>query len=315
MPIHNAAPFLETTLDSLLSQNYGDWEAILLDDASSDGSDRIAEAYVRAHPDRFRLVHLRENVGVVAARNRAVEAAGGAELIALLDHDDWLREDYLERMVTLHDSGWEAGRRIGIVACDARLFGPRGFHRKTWGERLGWNDHVDLDSLIGQNTIFARALFRRSAFAEVGGFIEDCIGSDDWDLWLRMVEAGYDVAVTREPLAVYRIHEGGMSRDRLLMAEATLTVFRRLLGRGRLSGRQQRAVRRRMAYFRGVRARELLRRAYHSGNYLSAARLAVTALPQGAVGLLCDRPRQLRLRASRRAPRSGAGRRQSRHGA
>src|SRR5204862_286587 len=83
----------------------------------------------------------------------------GAALVALLDHDDCLRADFLERMVAIYDAERATGRRVGIVGCDARLYGPEVLEEETWGERLGWYDEVGLDTLIRQNTIFARALF------------------------------------------------------------------------------------------------------------------------------------------------------------
>jgi glycosyltransferase involved in cell wall biosynthesis len=288
VPIHNAAPFLETTLDSVLAQTYQDWEAILVDDASNDGSDEIAARYAQRDLQRFRLIRLRRNVGVVNARNLAIDAASDGELAVLLDHDDWLRVDYLERMVGLYDKERAMGRRIGIVGCDARLYGPDGFAPDTWGERLGWYDQVGLDTLIRQNTIFARALFSRRAFAEVGGLYPPCAGSDDFDLWARMLEAGHEVAVTREPLAVYRVHPGGLSRNRVIMTEAKLVAYRRMLDRGTLSHGQRRAVKRRMRHFRALRARARCQLARERGRLLQALWLGVAAAPQAAVAVMQD---------------------------
>ena len=288
VPIHNAAPFLQETLDSVLAQSYPNWEAVLVDDASSDGSDALAADYVRRHPDRFRLIRLEQNAGVVATRNRALEAAREADLIALLDHDDRLRERYLERMVEIYERERAAGRRMGIVGCDALLHEPGGRERVTWSEHCGWYDEVNLDTLLRQNTIFARALFSRAALSEVGGFSEECSGSDDWDLWLRIVEAGYEVAVTREPLAVYRLHTGAMSQDRLRMTESTLRLYRRALERDRLSPRQRRLVHRRMRHIRAERANARFRQARAGGRRLDALRCALLAIPPGLVATLQD---------------------------
>jgi glycosyltransferase involved in cell wall biosynthesis len=290
VPIHDAEAFLAETLDSVLAQTREDWVAVLVDDASTDGSRAIAERYAAGHPARFRLLALDDNVGVVRARNLAVAAAPACELVALLDHDDLLREDYLERMTALYDAERARGRRVGLVGCDARLLGADGYWAQTWGERLGWRDQVDLDSLIRQNTIFARALFSRQAFEELGGFADDIGGSDDIDLWLRMVQAGWEVAVTREPLAVYRVHGEAMSRNRLGMNEAKLKVYRRLLERGGLTADQTREVRRRMRHLRATRGAWQVKRAWSAGRRGEAARLSLAAAPW-ALAALAQSPR------------------------
>ncbi len=294
VPIHNAATFLGKTLDSLLAQTRGGWGAILVDDASSDGSERIAAAYADRYPDRFRLIRLDRNLGVVAARNRGVAEAPDTELVLLLDHDDWLREDYLQRMLALYDEEQAKGSRVGIVGCDAMLYGPGGFEPDTWADRHGWEEDVSLDTLVRDNTVFARALFRRCAFDEVGGLDPDAAGVDEWDLWIRIVQAGYDVVVTREPLAVYRLHSASMSRNRLLMTEAKVANYCRLSSHGTLTADQQGVARRRLRHFRAVLAAARLRQALEGGRHLEALRLTLIALPQVLVATLQDPARALR---------------------
>ena len=76
-PAHDAAPYLGQALDSVLGQTYGDWEAIVADDASSDGTRAVAAEYAERHPGRIRLVPLDRNLGPALARNAAVEASSG----------------------------------------------------------------------------------------------------------------------------------------------------------------------------------------------------------------------------------------------
>ncbi len=300
VPVYNGEQFLERTLDSVLAQTQDDWVVVLVDDASSDGSVALARRYAAAHPGRFEVIALERNEGVVAARNRAIGAIA-AELVVLLDHDDWLREDYLERMVGLHDDAWAQGRRVGIVGCDAILHGAGEADARTWSERIGWSDHIDLDGLLELNLIFARALFRRDAFLEVGGFCAAVAGSDDHDLWLRIVEAGYEVAVTREPLANYRVHTGGLSRNRVHMLDRKLLVYARALERGHLTSRQRRTVRRRMRHYRAVRGRWLTQREWSAGRRPQALLVAAATVPRLAVAVLSD-PGWLRARKGRRLP-------------
>lgn len=299
VPIHNAAPFIEQTLDSIRDQTYPSWHAVLVDDASSDGSAEIADEYARRYPDRFTFVRLATNVGVVEARNRAAEAAPDGELAVLLDHDDWLREDYLERMLEVYDAEVGKGRRVGIVGCDASLFMDGETSDKTWSDYTGWYEPADLDTLVQRNPVFGRAVFSREAFAAVGGFSSECAGADDWDLWVRIVEAGWEVALTREPLAVYRVHSTAFSQNRVVMSQAQLVVHERMLERGTLSHRQRRLVRRSMRHLRAVLARERFKQAWRGGRRIEAVRHVVAGLPHGIVAIAQDPARWLRRRGPR----------------
>lgn len=98
IPIYNTAAYLAQCLDSLTSQTFGDWEAILVDDASTDNSLQIAQQYT-AVDSRFKLICQSTNLGQAAARNRGLQAAQG-EYIAFLDADDWWDNDYLEHCLS-----------------------------------------------------------------------------------------------------------------------------------------------------------------------------------------------------------------------
>lgn len=95
VPIYNAAAYLRQCLDSLQAQTVTDWEAILVDDASTDDSADIAAEYVQKDA-RFCLLQQAYNQGQSAARNRGLAQAKG-EYIAFLDSDDWWDKDYLEQ--------------------------------------------------------------------------------------------------------------------------------------------------------------------------------------------------------------------------
>ncbi|HFI0054506.1 TPA: glycosyltransferase family 2 protein [Streptococcus suis] len=93
VPVYNAQAYLEQCLQSILEQTYSHWEAILIDDGSTDQSASICDSYA-ARDHRFRVIH-KENGGVSDARNTGLEYAKGA-YITFLDADDAVREDFLE---------------------------------------------------------------------------------------------------------------------------------------------------------------------------------------------------------------------------
>lgn len=98
IPVYNVAPYLRECLDSVLAQTFASWEAICVDDGSTDGSGAILDEYA-ARDIRFHVIH-QANAGVSAARNRGMDEVKG-EWIAFLDADDIVRDDWLELVGTM----------------------------------------------------------------------------------------------------------------------------------------------------------------------------------------------------------------------
>jgi glycosyltransferase involved in cell wall biosynthesis len=96
-PFFNRRDYLARAVDSVIAQTYENWELVLVDDGSTDGSEVIAQRYVAQYPGRILLIQ-QANAGETAARNRAIEAATG-ELIGILDSDDEWNVDFLARGV------------------------------------------------------------------------------------------------------------------------------------------------------------------------------------------------------------------------
>jgi len=284
--MHNGVEHLSAAIESLLDQRYGDWQAVLVDDASTDATLQLARSLARRDPERISVLALERNLGVAGARSAAIGAGERTELVALLDQDDLLLEDFLERCVAAYDAAVAAGRRVGIVACNARLLDPAGMREQTFADVYGWTDVVDYDHMIQRNCICARALFSRDAYAVAGGFVSETQPADDYDLWLRMLEAGYEVATIRRPLAVYRLHPMATSRDVGRMARSLLLAHERALARGAISPRQRRAIRERMRHNRALSERARVREAIAERRPLTVAARALRALPYGAIALL-----------------------------
>lgn len=110
MPIYNAQEHLKKSLESILNQSYRDIEPILINDGSRDASLEICRAY-KARDERIVLLDI-PNSGPGAARNMGLSRASG-EYIVFVDADDYLREDFFERLV-----GLLQGKRYDIVACN-----------------------------------------------------------------------------------------------------------------------------------------------------------------------------------------------------
>jgi glycosyltransferase involved in cell wall biosynthesis len=286
VPLHNGVRYLEQALASVRAQTFERWEAVLVDDASTDGTHALACELAARDPARIRVIALERNVGVAGARAAAIGAATTADLVALLDQDDVLGEDFLERCVALYDEQIAGGRRVAIVACNPWIVDEQGRRGGTFAERYGWTDAIDYDAMIQRNCICARALFSREAYERAGGFVTETQPCDDYDLWLRMLELGYEVVTTRASLASYRLHAAATSRDVGRMAETILVVHERALRRGAIGPRRRRAIRERMRHHRALRERARVRAALAEGRRATALARAVRALPYGAIALL-----------------------------
>ena len=97
MPAYNAAKYLNESVESVVHQTYGDWELLILDDASEDGTAQMATEWMQRDA-RIRYVKNEENLGVAATRNRGVALAKG-EWIAFLDSDDAWEPEKLNRQL------------------------------------------------------------------------------------------------------------------------------------------------------------------------------------------------------------------------
>jgi glycosyltransferase involved in cell wall biosynthesis len=136
IPFFNVAPYLEEAIESVLCQDYSDWELILADDGSTDGSSAIADRYREAHPGKITLVSHPggANKGAAATRNLGVRHAKGV-YVALLDSDDKWMKDKLAYQVAI-------ARRYPDVAlvCGASVFW------RTWSARASRGTDGGLDA-------------------------------------------------------------------------------------------------------------------------------------------------------------------------
>lgn len=161
VPIYNAAAYLRQCLDSLQAQTITDWEAILVDDASTDTSAEIAAEYAKKDT-RFSLLRQPQNQGQSAARNRGLAQARG-EYVAFLDSDDWWDQDYLEQHLA------------AINECDVVQSGYRRGKGYILEKKKPWHKW--------QFTSACMRLYRRSAIEglrfEEGTYYEDVLWTVD----------------------------------------------------------------------------------------------------------------------------------------
>jgi glycosyltransferase involved in cell wall biosynthesis len=286
IPAYNAEAVIGDSIGSVLAQTYDDWELIVGDDASTDGTAERAEAL----SPRVQVARAERNGGPAAARNTALERAGG-ELVAFLDADDWWLPGYLERQVARYDAETVAGGPpVGIVACDARIRLPDGGDAAgTYYDQFRAVAPATLERVLRRNFLYVSALVPRAAGEEVGWFDPGLFGTEDHDLWIKILERGYRAVINDQVLCTYRRTEGSISLDLARQAANNQLTYLRALDRGRLTPRQQRIARSELRYNRAMGA--VATAAFGGGSGLRrAAALARAAGPLLIVG--ATRPRQ-----------------------
>ena len=230
IPAYNRAGSIAAAIRSVLRQTWTDFELIVVDDASSDGT---LEAAAEVRDPRLRLIAGRSNRGAAAARNLGAAAARG-RWIAFQDSDDeWLPEKLEKQMARLE--GAAAGDFVaaycGLLtlgwiddAPDARLavrYLPGPAVSPAEGDILG---SLLVDNLISTQTL----VVRRDLFHALAGFDAGSPAYIDWDLAIRLAQHG-PIAFVDEPLVHQRFSANSITRD----AAAKLAGRTRLVVRNR----------------------------------------------------------------------------------
>jgi glycosyltransferase involved in cell wall biosynthesis len=217
MPVYNGERYLAEAVESLRRQSYTTWEAIIVDDGSTDGTEGVA----RGLEGRIRYV-AQENQGPAAARNRGLGLARG-QLIGFLDVDDLWPEDKLSIQVPylLNDQGIDVA--LG-----------RTLHLQLEQSEDGSEQWRPLAA-----PFLARALgcglFRLSAFERIGGFDPNLRYGEDLDWLLRARKAGLSIITIEETTLIYRIHHGNMTLGKGFAETNFFHVFRQAIARHRLA--------------------------------------------------------------------------------
>lgn len=211
IPVYNRCELVGRAIASVLEQRGAEFEVIVVDDASDDGTPgRVRQQF----GDQVKLVLLQENSGVSAARNRGIEVAQG-EWIALLDSDDeWLTGKLARQAAALSDSGLLICHTDEVWIRDGVRVNPHKHHRKYGGD-------IFLKALPLCVMSPSSIAIHRDVFAAVGLFDESLPACEDYELWLR-IASRYEVAYIEEKL----IRKYGGHSDQLSQAHFAMDRFR-----------------------------------------------------------------------------------------
>lgn len=205
LPFRNAAATLSDAISSVLADMRASDELVLVDDGSTDDGPTIAES----HAKDPRVVHVTtEGLGLPGALGRGLEVCRGS-FVARMDADDIS----LPGRFAAQEAMLERSPQLGAVATLIEPFGHPGPGMKRY---LAWQNTL-LTAEDHARAIFIEApvchpsvMLRRSALDAVGGFRAGDF-AEDYDLWLRLIDAGWEIAKVPEVLLRYRVHHASMT--------------------------------------------------------------------------------------------------------
>lgn len=223
MAARDAERTVAQALDSLIAQSFPDWEAILIDDGSTDGSLAILEGY-QARDARIRLIR-GVGEGASRARNRGIAEARG-QWLAFLDADDWITPDFLERAL----AALAATPDARAAYCPVQRVMPDG---RMLARRVDRRLEADAFALFARTCapVAIHGIVIDGALVQgAGGFDTALMTCEDWDLWQRLSRAGLRWVMTDGPTAFYRVSEGSLSRKTRQLAQDAAIVIGRGFG-------------------------------------------------------------------------------------
>ncbi len=230
LPVYNAARYVDVALGSIVAQTLTDFEAIVVDDGSTDASREILRRW--ADRDRRIVLLRRPNGGHTSALNQALGLARG-EYLARMDADDVACPQRFAQQVALLDESPEVVAVGGAI----ELIDPQG---RPLVVRHFPVDHaaIDMSNLTGIVQLAHPAvMLRASALREVGGYDPSAEPAEDLELWLRLAEHGR-LANVPDVVLQYRLHRNSVSQTRhVQQVAAARAACERAWARRGVSGR------------------------------------------------------------------------------
>lgn len=215
-PSYNSKSTIDRSYRSVLSQTFSDWEWIIVDDFSTDGSfDFIKE--LAGSDSRIKVFKTDSNIGTGATRNIGLKHATG-KYVTFLDSDDQIDANYLEEQLAfIKENG-------PIVSS--------GYRRKTENSCTDFYvpDEVDYKKALGGNPLSCLStMYDRETIEDIY-FPEDIDRPEDYVFWLRILKKGYIARGNHKVLATYNIHPGSRSYNKLKLIKCQYVVYHKFEG-------------------------------------------------------------------------------------
>lgn len=199
-PCFNSEKTLEKTLQSVFNQSFQDWELIIVNDGSTDDTEKISLEWVQKDP-RFKYFY-KENGGLGKARNYGIERATGTYILPL-DSDNLVEKHFIKDAIKV----FENNKDVGVVHGYAEYFGEK--------EGIWIVEDFNLQKMLVHNYIDACAIFKKELWERVGGYDEKMPyqGHEDWDFWISLNNLGAIFFNLHEITFKYYVSSSSMIRS------------------------------------------------------------------------------------------------------
>ncbi len=222
MAAKNVEKYISEAIDSVINQTYKNWELIIVDDGSNDTTLSIIHSYVK-NDSRIKIICNEKSVGQAIARNTAVKNSSG-DFLAILDADDIAMPDRITGQVHF----LENNPNVSAIGGHAEIIDENG---KSLGiKRKALNiDAIRFSLLLQNQFIHSAMMIRRDVFNKFGGYDNDFLYAEDYDLWCRIIEKNIILNINKV-VSKYRIQPGSVTKmkdtQRIQLRNNMVVVFR-----------------------------------------------------------------------------------------
>ncbi len=219
VPVYNAARYIEKAISMVSEQTYKDWELILVDDASTDGSAEIIEDIIRRQGKRIRLIRKKYNEGAAAARNSGIDASSG-RYIAFLDADDVWKPEKLEKQVAFME---KTGAAFSFHSYE---FGDE--NANPTGKIVRAPKELKFKQALSRTVIFTTTVMFDSEKIDMEIIHMPQVPSEDTATWWRILKSGYTAYGLDENLAIYRRPGKSLSSNKFVAMQRIWFLYRNI---------------------------------------------------------------------------------------
>lgn len=216
MPAYNCERYICEAIESVMNQEYAQWELIAVDDCSTDGTKKVIERYVQNDP-RIRLISLKGNKGAANARNIAVEAAKGA-YIAFLDSDDcWVKAKLKKQISFMENNGYT------FTFTSYNKIGSEG---EELGRTIRAAKRLDYEGVLKRSAGNSTVIYN----AEILGKFQIPLirKRNDYVMWLMVIKAAKVLHGLDEVLSSHRVWPGTISSNKIALISYHWKVYREI---------------------------------------------------------------------------------------
>lgn len=221
IPVYNTAAYLDKAIQSIVSQHYTELEIIIINDGSTDASDKIISQY---KDPRIRYVQNEGNKGLVYTLNRGLALATG-EWIARMDGDDISLPERIQQQVRYVLENPE----VSVLASTVALIDAGDQPMGQWDDDVQHTSPESIRTFLPRNNCLAHpSILAKTSLMKEYGYRQAQKQAEDYDLWLRLAAGGVVIHKLDQPLLLHRIlpHSFTRSRQQNVFHKLAITKFR-----------------------------------------------------------------------------------------